>query len=55
MSFFKALLALFMSIISAFNIFSGPTERPPLISAQSFEYLEYPKEAVTILTSIWYD
>ena len=52
MSFFKALLALFMSIISAFNIFSGPTERPPLISAQSFEYLEYPKEAVTILTSI---
>ncbi len=52
MSFLKALLALFMSIISAFNIFSGPTERPPSATRQSFEYLEYPKEAVTVLTSI---
>ena len=52
MEFLKALLALFMSILSAFNIFNGPTERPPSTTKPSFEYLRYPNEAVTILTSI---
>ena len=47
MAFLKAIAALFMAIISAFNIFNGPNDaiiRPP--STENFEYLEYPAEAI---------
>lgn len=47
MVFLKAIAALFMAIISAFNIFNGPNDaiiRPP--STENFEYLEYPAEAI---------
>ncbi len=46
MSFLKALLALFMSILSVFNIFDGPNEVPHQPSKDSFTYLEYPEEAI---------
>ena len=46
MAFLKTLLALFMSILSAFNIFSGPNEVPNGPSKENFTYLEYPEEAI---------
>ncbi|MBE6800688.1 MAG: hypothetical protein E7529_05740, partial [Ruminococcaceae bacterium] len=46
MSFLKALLALFMSILSVFNIFDGPNEIPHQPSKENFAYLEYPEEAI---------
>ncbi len=49
MSFLKAVFALFMSIISAFNIFSGPNEVVPVKKDFSFTYLEYPAEAIVNL------
>lgn len=46
MAFLKAVLALFMSIISVFNIFDGPNEVPNYNAQENFTYLEYPKEAI---------
>ena len=46
MPFLKALLALFLTIISAFNIFDGPNQIPNHVSTANFAYLEYPKEAI---------
>ncbi len=46
MSFLKAVFALFMSIISLFNIFDGPNEVQRPVSKQNFTYLEYPEEAI---------
>ena len=46
MAFLKAVLALFMSIISLFNIFDGPNEVPDYNAQKNFTYLEYPKEAI---------
>lgn len=46
MAFFKTLLALFMSILSAFNIFNGPNEVPRGPSNENFSYLEYPEVAI---------
>lgn len=46
MSFLKAILAIFMSILSALNIFSGPNEVQPTVSRKNFTYLEYPAEAI---------
>ncbi len=46
MSFLKALLALFMSFLSVFNIFDGPNEIPHQPSKENFAYLEYPEEAI---------
>lgn len=44
--FFQAILSLFMAFLSAINIFSGPKEVIPNVSAEAFEYLEYPEEAI---------
>ena len=47
MSFLKAILSLFLSIISAFNIFAGPNEVPNYVTRETnFTYLEYPDEAI---------
>ena len=46
MPFLKALLALFMSILSVFNIFNGPNQVPHGPSKENFAYLEYPEEAI---------
>ncbi len=46
MEFFKALLALFMSMLSIFNIFEGPHEVVNPTTRKDFEYLEYPAEAI---------
>ncbi len=46
MSFLKALLALFMSVLSAFNLFNGPNEVPHPPSNKDFAYLEYPEESI---------
>ncbi len=46
MAFLKAVLALFMSILSVFNIFNGPNEVPHQPSNKNFTYLEYPEEAI---------
>ena len=46
MSFIKAVIALFLSILSAFNIFRGPVEVPQQPSRENFTYLEYPEEAI---------
>lgn len=52
MSFLNAVLALFLSIISAFNIFSGPTQSNSPITREKFTFLQYPDEAVGVLTSM---
>ena len=46
MPFLKALLALFLSLLSAFNPFDGPHEVPRRQAHENFEYLEYPEEAI---------
>lgn len=46
MPFLKALLALFLSLLSAFNPFDGPHEVPRREDHENFEYLEYPEEAI---------
>lgn len=46
MEFFKALLALFMSMLSIFNIFEGPHEITNPTTRKDFEYLEYPAGAI---------
>ncbi len=46
MSFVKAVISLFLTIISLFNIFDGPNEIPNYVSNSSFAYLEYPEEAI---------
>ncbi len=46
MPFIKAVIALFLSILSAFNIFRGPVEVPSQPSTENFTYLEYPEEAI---------
>lgn len=46
MSFIKAVISLFLTIISLFNIFDGPNEVPRPVSKQTFTYLEYPAEAI---------
>lgn len=51
MQVLKAIFALFMAFFSALNIFNGPTEVPPTVSHQTFEYLEYPAEAIKSLSS----
>lgn len=52
MSFLKSIVALFLAFLSALNIFSGPNEVPPTVSKESFEYLEYPEEAIKKLSSV---
>jgi len=52
MAFLKELFALFMAILSAFNIFSGPNEVPRKPSRENFTYLEYPAEAVKKLSEV---
>ena len=52
MAFLKSLLALFLSILSAFSIFNGPNEKPPSVSKENFEYLEYPAEAIKELSAL---
>ena len=51
MSFIKAVIAFFLALLSAFNPFDGPNEVAPEPSAptQSYEYLEYPEEAIITL------
>ncbi len=51
MQVLKAIFALFMAFFSALNIFNGPSEVPPTVSHQAFEYLEYPAEAIKSLSS----
>lgn len=51
MQVFKAIIALFLSFISALNIFSGPKEVPLPPTKEIFEYLEYPTEAILPLSS----
>lgn len=46
MEFLKALLALFLSMISIFNIFDGPNHVTNPVHRKDFEYLEYPAEAI---------
>lgn len=46
MSFVKAVISLFLTIISLFNIFDGPNEVPSYASNSTFSYLEYPDEAI---------
>lgn len=46
MAFIKAVISLFLTIISLFNIFDGPNEVPRPVSQQTFTYLEYPAEAI---------
>lgn len=48
MAFLRALLALFLSFFSAFNIFDNSDPRPPMREPEvyDFEYLEYPDEAI---------
>ncbi len=46
MSFLNAILALFLSFISLFNIFDTPKDYPGGFPKDSFEYLEYPEEAI---------
>ena len=46
MEFLKAILALFLSMLSIFNIFEGPHEVPNPVTRKDFEYLEYPEEAI---------
>ncbi len=54
MSFLKAVLSFFLSVISLFNIFNGPNEIPRSennsIKKQNFTYLQYPAEAVKELS-----
>ena len=52
MQVLKAMLALFLAFISAFNIFSGPNEVPPTVSKEVFEYLEYPADAILKPSSV---
>lgn len=49
MEFLRALLALFLSMISIFNIFEGPNEVANPTTRKDFEYLEYPSEAIISL------
>ncbi len=46
MEFLRALLALFLSMISIFNIFEGPHEVTNPERRKDFEYLEYPADAI---------
>lgn len=46
MQFLESLLALFLSMLSFFNIFSKPVEVHKPAPTVSFEYLEYPEEAI---------
>ena len=46
MQFLESLLALFLSMLSFFNIFSKPVEVTKPAPTVSFEYLEYPEEAI---------
>ena len=46
MAFIKAVIALFLTIISLFNIFDGPNELPNYVSKENFTYLEYPEDAI---------
>ncbi len=52
MPFLKALLALFLAILSAFNLFRGPNEVPSVKNNFDFTYLEYPAEAVLNLKDV---
>lgn len=52
MEFLRSLIALFLSILSAFSIFNGPNEKPPTAIQKNFEYLEYPAEAIKDLSSV---
>ena len=52
MEFLRSLIALFLSILSAFSIFNGPNEKPPTAIKKNFEYLEYPAEAIKDLSSV---
>ena len=51
MSFLKAILALFLAFFTALNPFDGPNEVPhePSKPTESYEYLEYPEEAIITL------
>lgn len=46
MAFFNEVISLVLAVISALNIFSGPTEVNRPASQENFEYLEYPAEAI---------
>ena len=46
MEFFKALLALLLSMLSIFNVFEGPHHVTGITHRKDFEYLEYPTEAI---------
>lgn len=46
MEFLEAILALFLSMLSIFNIFDKPNQVHRPASTQKFEYLEYPAEAI---------
>lgn len=46
MSFIKAIISLFLTFISLFNIFDGPNEIPNYRPKESFTYLEYPESAI---------
>ncbi len=46
MEFLRAILALFLAFFSVFNVFDGPSHVQRPQSTKSFEYLEYPAEAV---------
>ena len=46
MEFLRALLALFMSMLSFFNIFDKPSQVQRPTTTKSFDFLEYPEEAI---------
>ncbi len=46
MEFLRALLALFMSMLSFFNIFDKPSQVHRPSTTKNFDYLEYPEEAI---------